>query len=53
MKQIIRESAAGGLHKYVNPALTEQEKDGWRRMAIRKHVEQWQYMKHRDISGRF
>ena len=34
------ESAAGGLHKYANPALIEQEKGEWRRAAVRKHVEQ-------------
>lgn len=34
------ESAAGGLHKYANPALIEQEKSEWRRAAVRKHVEQ-------------
>lgn len=33
------ESAAGGLHKYANPALIEQEKGEWRRAAVRKHVE--------------
>lgn len=31
------ESAEGGLHKYANPALIEQEKDAWRRAAIKKH----------------
>lgn len=25
------ESAAGGLHKYANPSLIEQEKDAWRK----------------------
>lgn len=34
------ESAAGGLHKYANPALIEQEKGEWRRAAVRKYVEQ-------------
>ncbi len=34
------ESAAGGLHKYANPTLIEQEKGEWRRAAVRKHVEQ-------------
>jgi hypothetical protein len=28
------ESAAGGLHKYANPSLIEQEKDAWRKTAI-------------------
>ena len=32
------ESAAGGLHKYANPSLIEQEKDAWRKAAIKKHV---------------
>ena len=34
------ESAAGGLHKYANPSLMEQEKDAWRKVALRKHVEE-------------
>ena len=33
------ESAAGGLHKYANPSLIEQEKDGWRKAEIKKHVD--------------
>ena len=33
------ESAAGGLYKYANPSLMEQEKDAWRNAAIRKHAE--------------
>ena len=32
------ESAAGGLHKYANPSLIEQEKDAWRKAAIKKHA---------------
>lgn len=32
------ESAAGGLHKYANPSLIEQEKNAWREAAIRKHA---------------
>lgn len=32
------ESAAGGIHKYANPSLAEQEKDAWRKMAIKKYV---------------
>ena len=32
------ESAAGGLHKYANPSLMEQEKDAWRKAAIKKHA---------------
>ena len=31
-------SAAGGLHKYANPALIDQEKDVWRKAAVKKHV---------------
>lgn len=31
------ESAAGGLHKYANPSLIEQEKDAWMKAAVRKH----------------
>jgi len=31
-------SAAGGLHKYANPSLIEQEKDAWRKAAVKKHV---------------
>ena len=34
------ESAAGGLHKYANPSLMEQEKDAWRKAAIKKHGEE-------------
>jgi len=33
------ESAAGGLHKYANSSLAEQEKDAWRKAAIKKHAE--------------
>lgn len=32
------ETAAGGLHKYANPSLMEQEKDAWRKAAIKKHA---------------
>lgn len=32
------ESAAGGLHKYADPSLVEQEKEAWRKAAIRKHA---------------
>lgn len=31
------ESAEGGLRKYANPALIEQEKDAWRKAVIKKH----------------
>lgn len=34
------ELAAGGLHKYANLSLMEQEKDVWREAAIRKHMEE-------------
>ncbi len=34
------ESAAGGLHKYANPSLIDQEKDAWRKAAVRKHAEE-------------
>ena len=30
------ESAEGGLHKYAIPVLIEQEKDAWRKMAVKK-----------------
>lgn len=32
------ESAAAGVHKYANPSLIEQEKDAWRKAAIKKHA---------------
>lgn len=31
------ESAAGGLRKYADSSLIEQEKDAWRKAAIKKH----------------
>ncbi len=31
------ESAAGGLHKYANPLLIGQERDTWRKAAVKKH----------------
>ncbi len=31
------ESAAGGLHKNADPLLTGQEKDAWRKAALKKH----------------
>ena len=34
----IGESAAGGLRKYANPSLIEQEKDVWRKAAVEKHA---------------
>lgn len=34
----LEESAAGGLHKYANPSLTEQEKNAWRKAAIEKYA---------------
>lgn len=33
-------SAAGGLHKYANPSLISQEKDIWRKAAIKKYVKE-------------
>ena len=36
----ISESAAGGLQKYANPSLIEQEKNAWRKAAINKHAEE-------------
>lgn len=33
------ESAAGGLHKYADLSLIEQEKDAWRKAAVKKHAE--------------
>lgn len=35
----LEESAAGGLHKYANPSLIEQEKDAWRKAAVEKYAE--------------
>ena len=35
-----KNSAAGGLHKYANPSLIEQEKDAWRKAAIKKHAQE-------------
>ncbi len=32
------ESAAGGLHKYANASFINQEKDAWRKAAVKKHV---------------
>lgn len=32
------ESAAGGLHKYANPSLIEQEQEAWRKAAIKKYA---------------
>lgn len=36
----LEESAAGGLHKYANPSLIEQEKNAWRRATIEKYIEE-------------
>ena len=33
----LEETAAGGLQQYVNPSLVSQEKDVWRKAAIKKH----------------
>ena len=35
----LEESAAGGLRKYANPSLIEQEKDAWRKAVLEKHAE--------------
>lgn len=32
------ESAAGGLHKYANVSLIDQEKDAWRKAAVKKYA---------------
>lgn len=32
------ESAAGGLRKYADVSLIEQEKDAWRKAAVKKYV---------------
>lgn len=34
----LNETAAGGLHKYANPSLIDQEKDVWRKVAVEKYV---------------
>lgn len=33
----VNETAAGGLHKYANPELIAEEKDAWRKAAIKKN----------------
>jgi len=33
----LEETAAGGLQQYANPSLVSQEKDVWRKAAIKKH----------------
>ena len=33
------ESVAGGLHKYANLSLIEQENDAWRKAVLKKHVD--------------
>ncbi len=32
------ESAEGGLHKYADTSLIEQEKDAWRKAAVKKYA---------------
>ena len=32
------ESAEGGLHKYADASLIEQEKDAWRKAAVKKYA---------------
>jgi len=34
------ESVAGGLHKYANVSFIEQEKDAWKKAAVRKYAEE-------------
>lgn len=34
----LAKSAAGGLHKYANPVLIEQEKEVWRKAGVKKHA---------------
>lgn len=34
------ETAAGGLHKYANPSLVDQEKEAWRKAALEKHAKE-------------
>lgn len=36
----IGESAAGGLRKYANPHFIEQEKDAWRKAALKKYAKE-------------
>ncbi|MDE6889364.1 MAG: hypothetical protein K2P45_12120 [Eubacterium sp.] len=36
----LSETAAGGLHKYANLSLIDQEKDVWRRAAVEKYVKE-------------
>jgi len=36
----LAETAAGGLHKYADPTLIDQEKDAWRKAAEIKHVKE-------------
>jgi len=38
----LEETAAGGLQQYVNPSLVCQEKDAWRKVAIKKHENGYQ-----------
>lgn len=38
LRNEIGESAAGGLHKYANPSLIEQQKNAWRKAAVKKYV---------------
>lgn len=34
----LRQTAAGGLRKYADVSLIDQEKDIWRGIAVEKHV---------------
>lgn len=33
-------SAAGGLHKYADPSLINQEKDAWRKAVVKKYAQE-------------
>lgn len=35
-----KKSSAGGLHKYANLSLIDQEKDAWKKAAIKKHLQE-------------
>lgn len=43
------ELAAGGLHKYANPSLIEQEKDAWRKAAVRQSGKHFTLFKNKGI----
>ena len=39
-EESIEDTAEGGLRAYANPALINQEKDAWRKAAVRKYVQE-------------